>query len=413
MDIDFIQSAFAHRIGGPAFGTKTQLYKFEKIKQAKREAQTANPDKILIDMGIGEPDGMPNPKVVAALNQATREPHNQSYADNGGATFCQAVSKYMHAQFGVTLDPEMEILHSIGSKAALSILPACFINPGDVSIMTRPGYPIFGTHAQYYGGEVHALPLLEENSFLPRLQDIPQGILDRAKVIVVNYPNNPTSACATQAFFEELVEFAHRHGLIVINDAAYASLTFGDKKLSLLQVPGAMDVCIELHSLSKSFNMTGWRLGWVCGNPQLIKAYGSVKDNTDSGQFLAIQEAGCTALNMPEITEGLVQKYHRRMENLVHALTSAGWPAKPSKGTFFVYVRAPKEAMGPKGLTYFNSAENFSQWLIKEMSISTVPWDDAGAFVRFSTTFDAPTEADEILVIKELAQRLGQYSYRF
>ncbi len=189
------------------------------------------------------------------------------------------------------IDPATHIVHSIGTKAALSILPATLINPGDVALMTTPGYPVFGTHAQYYGGEVVNLPLLEKNNFLPDLATIPAEKLRRAKALVLNYPNNPTGASATPEFFAMVVDFAKKNNLIVIHDAAYAALVFEGKPLSFLATPGAMDVGIELHSMSKGFNMTGWRLGFVAGNPLLVRAYGDVKDNTDSGQFLAIQEA--------------------------------------------------------------------------------------------------------------------------
>jgi len=367
----------------------------------------------LIDMGVGEPDEMAFPVVIDALCAEAAKPENRGYADNGGPDFVESAARYMKQVFGVELDPKSEILHSIGSKAALSILPAVLINPGDVVLMTTPGYPVFGTHAKYYGGEVHNLPLTEENGFLPDLGSIPADVLKRAKVLVINYPNNPTGASATRAFFEEVVAFAREHKIVVLQDAAYAALIFEGQPLSILQIPGAKEVAIELHSLSKGFNMTGWRIGFVAGNPLLVKAYGDLKDNTDSGQFLAIQKAGATALDHPEITDAIAAKYSRRMDLLVDVLGKAGLKATKPKGSFFLYVRSPKSAEGPEGALTFGSAEDFSQWLIREKLISTVPWDDAGAYVRFSVTFAAKGEAEEAAVVREIGQRLSGYRFQF
>jgi LL-diaminopimelate aminotransferase len=305
-------------------------------------------------------------------------------------------------------------LHSIGSKAALSILPACFINPGDVTLMTTPGYPVFGTHAQYLGGQVFNLPLLEKNNFLPDLSAIPIEIMRRAKALVLNYPNNPTGASAMPRFFADVIELARQNSLVLIHDAAYAPLVFEGKPLSLLSVPGAIDVAVELHSMSKAFNMTGWRLGFVAGNPLIIRAYADVKDNTDSGQFLAIQEACAFTLDHPEITRQIAAKYSRRMDGLVAVLNRSGLSARKPNGSFFLYVRSPRSAVGRDGKrAQFATAESFSQWLIAEKLISTVPWDDAGAYVRFSVTFAAKDEADEKRVLAEINTRLSGCQFEF
>ncbi len=411
----YIQNLFAERIGGNRFGKDTAIYKFEKIKRAKLAAKEEHPDTPIIDMGVGEPDEMAYPQVINSLKKAVENPENRGYADNGGADFKQAAAKWMQDVFGIAdIDPDSEIIHSIGSKAALSILPKCFINPGDVVLMTTPGYPVFGTHAKYVGGEVYNLPLVEENDFLPQLEDVPQDILERAKVIVVNYPNNPTGASATKEFYEKLVAFAKENNLIVIQDAAYSALIFEGEPLSILQVPGAKDVAVELHSHSKGFNMTGWRIGFVVGNPLIVKAYGTVKDNSDSGQFLAIQEAGITALQNPEITEQIAAKYSRRMDLLVGVLQKVGFQASKPKGSFFLYTRAPTSAKDATGeVTNFASGEEFSQWLIRKELISTVPWDDAGSFVRFSVTFEAKGEEKEIEIVSEIHRRLSQYTFEF
>ncbi len=335
---DYFQQLFAERIGGAQYGLSTAIYKFEKIKRAKAAARAAHPNVPLIDLGVGEPDEMAFPEVVQAMQSAVAQPENRGYSDNGGPEFKQAAARYMQRVFGVELNPETEVLHSIGSKAALSLLPACFINPGDGVIMTTPGYPVFGTHARYYGGSVYNLPLTAQNNFLPDLATVPGDFLKKAKVLVINYPNNPTGATATLEFFKREDEFARKNHLMIIQDAAYAALVFEGKPVSILQVDGAKEVALELHSLSKSFNMTGWRLGWVCGSALAVRAYGDVKDNSDSGQFLAIQKAGAMALDHPEITEKISAKYSRRMDQLVGSLRALGFKVAKPKASFLRFT---------------------------------------------------------------------------
>jgi LL-diaminopimelate aminotransferase len=410
----YIQGLFAERIGGKNYGKSTAIYKFEKIKRAKKAALAAHPGVALIDMGVGEPDEPAFPEVLEVLREEAGRPENRGYTDNGVQEFKDACARYMRTVCGVEIDPVKEVVHSIGSKAALSILPNCLINPGDVALMTSPGYPVFGTHSKYLGGEVYNLPLKEENKFLPDLDSIPKDVLKRAKTLVVNYPNNPTGASATKGFFEKVVAFAREHSIVVLHDAAYASLVFEGKPLSILSVPGAKDVAIELHSLSKSYNMTGWRLGFVCGNELLVRAYADVKDNSDSGQFAAIQLAGAYCLDHPEITQQIAAKYSRRMDLLVPMLNQHGFRATKPGGSFFLYVAAPKAAVGPKGeRRTFANAEEFSQYLITEQLISTVPWDDVGAYVRWSVTFIASGPDEEKRIVAEIDRRLGQVKFEF
>jgi LL-diaminopimelate aminotransferase len=415
MSDTYIQNLLADRIGGQNYGKSTAIYKFEKIKRAKRAALTANPGAEIIDMGVGEPDEMAFPQVVEKLYEEAKNPANRGYADNGDGQLKEAAAKYMERVCGVAgINPETEVLHSIGSKAALSILPAVLINPGDYVLMTTPGYPVFGTHSKYYGGLVHNLPLTQANNYLPDLGSIPAEILKKAKVLVLNYPNNPTGASATPEFFARVVQFATRNNIIVIHDAAYAALVFEGKPLSFLATPGAKEVGIELHSTSKTFNMTGWRCGFVVGNELLVKAYGDVKDNTDSGQFLAIQHAASYCFNHPEITEAISAKYSRRMGALVNVLKQAGFDAKKPRGSFFLYVKSPKAAVKKDGSRIsFNTAEDVSQWLITEKFISTVPWDDAGAYLRFSVTFVARDSEDEKRVLAEIGRRLEDVKFEF
>ncbi len=415
MSESYIQNLFAERIGGQNYGKSTQIYKFEKIKRAKRAALTAHPGTEIIDLGVGEPDEMALPLSVRALCEEAQKPENRGYADNGGSEFKRAAADWMAKVCGVTgIDPETEVIHSLGSKAALSILPAALINPGDVALMTVPGYPVFGTHTKWYGGTVHNLPLTAENHFLPDLAAIPKDVLKRAKVLVLNYPNNPTGASATREFFTQAVEFARQHKLVIISDAAYAALVFEGQPLSILSIPGAKEVAIELHSMSKMYNMTGWRLGFVTGNPLLVKAYGDVKDNSDSGQFLAIQKACAASLAHPEITQKIAAKYSRRMDLLVALLRKFGFNATKPKGSFFLYVRIPKSVSTATGQrTEFKSAEDVSQWLITEKLISTVPWDDAGPYLRFSVTFLAKNETDERRVVSEIEKRFAGLKFEF
>ena len=415
MSESYIQGRFAQRIGGHQYGKSTAIYKFEKIKRAKRAALAANPGAEIIDLGVGEPDEMAFPEVVARLHEEARRPENRGYADNGDAVLKQAAARYLERVCGVPgLDPDTEVVHSIGSKAALSILPAAFVDPGDVVLTTTPGYPVFGTHARYYGGQVFNLPLREEHRFLPDLDAVPREVAEKAKALVVNYPNNPTGASATPEFFARVVHFARQHGLIVISDAAYAALVFEGQPLSFLATPGAKEVGVELHSTSKSFNMTGWRCGFVAGNELIVRAYADVKDNTDSGQFLAIQHAAAYCFDHPEITQQIAAKYSRRMDGLVATLRAVGFAARKPQGSFFLYVPAPTAARQADGTEIpFRNAEEVSQWLITDRLISTVPWDDAGAYLRFSVTFVARDEPDENRILKEIATRLGDVKFDF
>jgi LL-diaminopimelate aminotransferase len=235
----------------------------------------------------------------------------------------------------------------------------------------------------------------------------------KAKILVLNYPNNPTGASATLDFFAKAVAFAKANNLIILQDAAYASLIFEGKPVSIFQVPGAKDVAVELHSLSKSYNMTGWRIGFVVGNSLIVQAYADMKDNSDSGQFLAIQKAGAVALANPQITDEIADKYSRRMDLLTTALNQNGFSAKKPKGSFFLYVTAPKSATVGGVSAEFDSGEAFSQWLITNELISTVPWDDCGNFVRFSVTFAAKGVANEKAIVDDIAKRLAKYQFIF
>ncbi len=405
-----LQKLFAQRIGGEQFGLSNEIYKFEKIKRAKAAARKARPEVEMLDFGVGEPDQMAPAPIREALKREVDAPTNRGYADNGIAEFQQAAADYMRGFFGVTdLDPATEINHSIGSKPALAMLPLAFINPGDVQFTTVPGYPVMATHTAYLGGRVVKLPLLEENGFFPDLKSIDPKDAAQAKLIYVNYPNNPTGTAPNEAFFDELIAFAQQHNILIAQDAAYATLIYDRPRMSILSRPGGKECSIELHSMSKSYNMTGWRLGFAAGSAKAVQAFAAVKDNIDSGQFKAIQKAACAGIADQALSESIRDHYEQRLRKLTACLKEVGFNVQMPGGSFYLYVRAPK---GAEGATFANG-EAASQYLIREQSISTVPWDDAGPYLRFSATFESAGGADDERVINELKTRLQRAKLTF
>ena len=403
MSDPYFQKLFAERIGGQNYGKGTEIYKFEKIKRAKRKALADHPERPLLDFGIGENDEMAPESIRRIMAAEINQPENRGYADNGIAEFKQAAARFMSRQFGVELNPVTEINHCIGSKTALAMLPALLINPGDVTLMTVPGYPVAGTHTRYYGGEVYRLPLQAENDFYPDLDGIPLEIRRRAKLLVINYPNSPTGKTASRPFYERVIAFARQNDVVVVQDAAHGMITFDGPPTSFLQTPGAKQVGVEIHSLSKGWNMIGWRMGFVCGHPLLVQAFADVKDNCDSGQFIAIQKAAAAALDDPQIPIQTREKYRRRLVKLVATLRSCGFQCQLPGGSYFLYTKAPRGLADGRS---FDSAEAVSQYLIAEHSICTVPWDDAGAYLRFSVTYLAADEAAEDALMAETKARL-------
>ena len=403
MSDPYFQQLFADRIGGANYGKGTDIYKFEKIKRAKRKAIDDYPDRSLLNFGIGENDDIAPQIVRETMAEQINLPENRGYADNGIPEFKEAVARFMQRTFGVELNAASEVNHCIGSKTALALLPAAFINPGDITLMTVPGYPVAGTHTSYYGGSVYKLPLLAENDFLPDLAAIPADVLEKAKLLVINYPNSPTGKTATREFYAETVEFAKANNIVVVQDAAHSLLYFEGEPLSFLSVPGAKDVGVEIHSLSKGFDMIGWRIGWVCGHERIVSAFSDVKDNSDSGQFIAIQKAAAAALADESLHTQIRAKYKRRLEKLVATLSRCGFQCEMPGGTYFLYVPSPT---GIEGGPTFDSGEAASQYLISQHSIVTVPWDDAGHFLRFSVTYEAADEAAEDALMAETEARL-------
>lgn len=406
----YFQSLFADRIGGADYGKSTEIYKFEKIKRAKRKALADHPDRNLLDFGIGENDSMADESVRSVMKSEVDKDENRGYADNGVAEYKEAAARFMKRNFGVDLDPASEINHCIGSKPAYAMLPACFINPGDITMMTVPGYPVAGTHTRYYGGEVFRLPLLAENGFLPDLESVPDDVWRRTKMMVLNYPNSPTGRTAPPEFFEKVVGLANDKEFVVVHDAAHILLTFDGKPRSFLETPGAKDVGVEVHSMSKGYDMIGWRMGFVCGHKTIVSAFADVKDNSDSGQFIATQKAAAAALDNDSIPEAVRAKYRRRMEKLVGVLTDCGFQCEMPGGTYFLYAKSPA---GTKSGEKFAAAEDATRHLIEELGIVTVPWDDAGSYLRFSVTYVAPSENDEDALMNETRQRLSDAGFHW
>ena len=399
MSDPYFQQLFADRIGGAQYGKMAE-----------------HPERRLLDFGIGENDGMAPEPVRRAMADEINKPENRGYADNGPPAFKQAVARFMHREYGVELDPPGEINHCIGSKSGLAILPAAFINPGDVTLMTVPGYPVAGTLTTYYGGVGYKLPLLAENDFLPDLESIPADVRAKAKLLVLCFPNSPTGRTAPPEYYERAIAFARKHEIVIVQDAAHAQLSYDRAPNSFLAIPGAKDVGVEMHSMSKGFDMIGWRLGWLCGNERIVRAFADVKDNCDSGQFLAIQKAAIAGLDDPEIPRRIRAKYERRLQKLVAVLQRCGFQCEMPGGTYFLYTRAPRAfaSGGPGGGSIsFDNAEGVSQYLITEQSICTVPWDDAGPFLRFSATYEAADEAAEDALMAETEARLNSLGPEF
>ena len=318
-------------------------YLFAAIDQLKRKAIQKGMN--IINLGIGDPD-LPTPMpIIQRLQKAAEIPaHHQYPSCEGMLIFREAVAGWYQRRFGVRLDPRKEVLSLIGSKEGVGHLPMAFINPGDFVLIPDPGYPVYHAGTLFAGGRSHFMPLKKENDFLPDLDRIPKSVLKKARLLFINYPNNPTSATAGKKFFKKVVRFALQHKLVVCHDNAYSEIFFdGERPISFLEIPGAREVGVELHSLSKTFNMTGWRIGFAVGNPHILAALGKIKSNLDSGIFQAVQEAGIEALNLKDsVTDEIRAVYQERRDTLISGLLGLGLPVVPPKATFYVWAGVPK-----------------------------------------------------------------------
>jgi LL-diaminopimelate aminotransferase len=358
-------------------------YLFAEIDKKKEEMRKKGID--LIDVGIGDPD-LPTPApIIERLKKSSEDPKNHRYPSyEGMIEFRKAAAQWFEKRFGVTFNPQTEVLALIGSKEGIAHIPLAFVNPGDYVLVPSPGYPVYRVATLFAGGIPYFLPLRKENGFLPNLSEIPESIAKKAKLLFINYPNNPTSAIAEKPFFEEVLSFARRYQIIVCHDAAYSEVAFdGYRPLSFFEVEGAKEIGIEFHSLSKTFNMTGWRIGFAVGCPEIISVLGRVKTNIDSGIFQAIQEAGTAALNhfdtpLPEI----IEVYERRRDVMIKGLREIGLEVDPPRATFYLWIRVP---------TGYTSAK-FAALLLEQGGIVATPGngfgDEGEGYIRMALTVD-------------------------
>jgi len=317
-------------------------YLFAEIDRKVREKKQAGVD--VISLGIGDPD-LPTPqRIVSVLQEAAADPANQRYPSYFGLTeLREAIAGWYRERFDVSLDAATEILPTLGSKDGISHAPLALVDPGDVVLAPDPGYTPYATGAIMAGADPYVMPLTLENHWLPDLEAIPDEVAQRARLMWLNYPNNPTAAVADKEFLEHAVDFCRRHGIVLCHDAPYSEICFdGYRPLSLFQIPGAKEVGLEFHSLSKTFNMTGWRIGWVCGRADLVGLIGQLKTNIDSGIFQPVQWAAIEALNGgEEETRAACETYARRHRLVADTLNSLGWSIKPPRATFYVWAPVP------------------------------------------------------------------------
>jgi LL-diaminopimelate aminotransferase len=321
---------------------KLPPYLFKEIDQKKRELEATGMD--IIDLGVGDPDLPTPPKIIEEMIRAVQDPATHRYpAYSGSGDFKEAVAEWYKDRFSVQLDPETEVLSLIGAKEGIAHMHLAFVNPGDLALVPTPAYPVYNIGTLFADGNAYFMPLLEENGFLPDLNALPKEVARKAKMMWLNYPNNPTAAVADRDFFEAVVSFARTYGIIVCHDLSYSEIAFdGYKPPSFLEVEGAKDIGIEFHSLSKSYNMTGWRIGFAVGNRHAVSGLGTVKSNLDSGVFQAIQRAGIEALRVNrESVKEMQRIYARRRDILVEGLRNAGFAVNTPVATFYVWLPVP------------------------------------------------------------------------
>ena len=349
---------------------KIPPYLFVELDRLKNEKLKEGAD--VIDLGIGDPD-IPTPReIVEVAQRALEKPENHRYPANPGSLFFRkACAEYMKRRFGVSFDPESEVLALIGSKEGIAHLPLAFVNPGDVVLCPDPAYPVYHLGTIFTHGEPYYMPLTWENEFLPDLGRIPEEVLRKTKILWLNYPNNPTGACATKEFYQEAIKLAKKYDFVVACDAAYVELYYEERPLSIFEVEGAKEVAIEFHSLSKTFCMTGWRIGFACGKKEIVQGLAKVKSNIDSGVFTAIQEAGAYALsNLETLVPPLRQVFEERRNFLGKELKNLGFEFKLPKATFYLWVKVPEG---------YTSSE-FCKKLLKELAIVVTPGNGFGTF---------------------------------
>ena len=370
---------------------KLPPYLFAELDRKKAEARSRGVD--VIDLGVGDPD-LPTPdNIINKLAEAAREPRYHRYPTYTGMNeFRKAVSRWYKKRAGVDLEPIQEVVSLIGSKEGIAHIPLAFINPGDVVLVPSPAYPVYAIATLFAGGIPHEMPLLKENSFLPDLGQIPADVLGKAKMMFLNYPNNPTAAPATREFFRTVVDFAEKHNIMICHDFAYSEMTFDSYvPPSFLEIPGAIDVGIEFHSLSKTYNMTGWRIGWAAGNAKIIDGLGRIKSNIDSGIFEAIQVAGIEALEGDQqCLADMRDIYTERRDVLIGGLRKLGINVEPPKATFYVWFEVPSGY----------SSASFAALLLEKSGIVATPGNGFGSpgegYVRMALTVSKERLAEAV-----------------
>jgi LL-diaminopimelate aminotransferase len=377
-------------------------YLFARIEQAIAEKKARGVD--VISLGIGDPD-LPTPgHVIEEAVKALHDPANHQYPSTAGMlAYRQAVADWYARRFGVTLDPEREVVSLIGSKEGIAHLPWCYVDPGDVVLVPDPGYPVYSQGTILAGGEPYYLPLTADNGFLPDLAAVPDEVAKRAKVMFLNYPNNPTGAVASKEFFAEVVAFAREYGILVCHDAAYTEIAFdGYRPPSFLEVPGAKDVGIEFHSVSKTYNMTGWRAGWAVGNADAVQALGRLKSNLDSGIFQAVQYAAAAALNGPQ--EGVAELcaiYRERRDLVIDTLNGLGWRLEKPRATFYIWAPVPPG----------HTSASFAELVLEKAGVVITPGTGYGAqgegYFRISLTLPAPRLAEAMERMRTCIDRVA------
>lgn len=404
-----VNDLFASRIGGNNYLNNTNIYPFTKIKKAKQEV--INSGYEVLDFGSSEPDKKANDTVIQSLCDEVKKWENRGSSDNISMEFNKACCGYLRVEHNVDIEYKSEILHCIGIKEALNILPLAFINKDDYIITTSPGYSVISNMGKWLECKVYEYELNRFNGYLIDFEDIDESILKKCKLLYINYPNNPTGAVATKEFFKEVIKYAKKYNFIVVHDAAYIDLCFDEKdKVSFLSVEGAKEVGVELFSFSKGFNMAGWRIGFIAGNKDIIKACSTIKENLDSGQFLAIQKASIVALNNYEtINKELKQIYKRRHDLIKEVLVKHGFKVEIPKAGFYQYVSIPKSCNGVN----FESSDEFALWLIQNAHIVVIPYNNSGRYIRLSMTFIANDENDEKKVAEKLDKELTKYKFLF
>lgn len=372
-------------------------YLFAAIDDMKRKAIERGMD--IINLGIGDPDlPTPEPIIESLRREAGNPKHHQYPSYDGMLSFRTAVADWYQRRFGVTLDPKTEVVTLIGSKEGIGHIPLAFIDPGDIVLVPSPGYPVYPVATSFAGGISYTMPLTKENGFLPDLSGIPKDIAQKAKMMFLNSPNNPTSVVASKEFFQQVADFAQEHQIIVCHDAAYSEIYYDDKRpASFLEATGAKDVGVEFHSLSKTYNMTGWRIGFAVGRKEVIAGLGKVKTNIDSGVFQAIQEAGIIALQLDDsVTEGLRTIYQERRDVLVPGLKSMGLELDSPPAAFYVWIGVPKG---------FTSA-SFTAHLIEKAGIVTTPGNGFGdpgeGYIRMTVTTTKEKLAEAVERMKKI-----------